>query len=287
MNLAFGGIFLFKRMNKLAIELPKSPYADVNAAAAVQTLLCGRFGEMSLLNNAMFQSFNFRGKKKFKPFYDLILSITAEELSHVELIAHTTDLCLSGATLADIPNIAHLGEPMGKALSGEYVFNSGNLILDLLHNFFLECGARTHKIRFYEMTEHPAARELAGYLIVRGGVHVLAYAKALEIATGVDMTRLSPIPNLDNRAFETACKYEEQGVHRVLYTFSEQDYRDISLIWKGSHPEDGKPLKVVVGFPEGAPVPELGELEEELTHGISPEDYIEIVHRLQNAANLN
>ena len=36
--------------------------------------------------------------------------------------------------------------------SGDYVFNSGNLVLDLLHNFFLESGARTHKARVYEMT---------------------------------------------------------------------------------------------------------------------------------------
>lgn len=57
---------------------------------------------------------------------------------------------------------------MGRPWSGEYVFNSGNLILDLLHNFFLECGARTHKMKVYELTDHPAAREVIGYLLVRG-----------------------------------------------------------------------------------------------------------------------
>lgn len=30
------------------------------------------------------------------------------------------------------------------------------------------------------MTDHPVAREMIGYLLVRGGVHILAYAKALE-----------------------------------------------------------------------------------------------------------
>jgi Mn-containing catalase len=30
----------------------------------------------------------------------------------------------------------------GKAWTGDYVFNTGNLKLDLLHNFFLESGAR-------------------------------------------------------------------------------------------------------------------------------------------------
>ena len=46
----------------------------------------GKYGEMSTLNNYMFQSFNFRSKSKFRPFYSLVASITAEELGHVELV---------------------------------------------------------------------------------------------------------------------------------------------------------------------------------------------------------
>ena len=34
------------------------------------------------------------------------------------------------------------GDSMGRAWTGDNVFNSGNLVLDLLHNFFLEVGAR-------------------------------------------------------------------------------------------------------------------------------------------------
>jgi Mn-containing catalase len=33
---------------------------------------------------------------------------------------------------------------------------------DLLHNFFLECVARTHKMRVYQMTDTPVAREMIG-----------------------------------------------------------------------------------------------------------------------------
>ena len=51
---------MFKRVNRLQIELPVPEYGDANAAAAVQELLGGKFGEMSTLNNYMFQSFNFR-----------------------------------------------------------------------------------------------------------------------------------------------------------------------------------------------------------------------------------
>jgi Mn-containing catalase len=52
------------------------------------------------------------------------------------------------------------------------------------------------------MTDHPtSARRDDGYLLVRGGVHILAYAKRLQIATGVDVTKMFPIPRLDNKVF--------------------------------------------------------------------------------------
>ena len=43
-----------------------------------------------------------------------------------------------------------------------------------------ETGARNNKLKVYEMVEHPAARALTGYLLVRGGVHQVAYARAIE-----------------------------------------------------------------------------------------------------------
>ncbi|BFT68876.1 MULTISPECIES: manganese catalase family protein [Paenibacillus] len=299
---------MIKRFNRLAIELPQPTTADPNAAAAVQELLGGKFGEMSTLNNYMFQSFNFKNKTKLKPFYDLISSITAEEFGHVELVSHTINLCLAGATkpgdpdstplaaAKDVRNTQHFifagqnalpVDSMGKAWTGENVFNSGNLILDLLHNFFLECGARTHKMRVYEMTTHPVARAMIGYLLVRGGVHVVAYAKALEVATGADVTKLIPIPSLDNRAFNETRKYEEKGVHRVLYRFSDEDYRDLEQIWKGTHPEDGGDLIVKEGIPEGGPIPEYADTPEEFAPGIFPEDFMKIAARLQQSAGIH
>ncbi|MGC6589629.1 manganese catalase family protein [Paenibacillus sp. Dod16] len=298
---------MFKRINLLPIALPVPKHPDANAAAAVQELLGGRFGEMSTLNNYLVQSSNFRSKRKLKPFYELVASITAEEVGHVELVMNSINLCLSGSTFPADPDAAPLrngvdkrntyhfiasaqtslpGDSMGKAWNGDYVFNSGNLVLDLLHNFFLECGARTHKMRVYEMTDHPVAREMTGYLLVRGGVHVLAYAKALEIMTGVDLKKMLPIPNLENRAFDATRKYEEQGIHRKLYTFSDSDYEDIAQIWKGSHPSDGERLEVVRGVPQGGEVPDLEEVPEEFAPGISNEDFMQIAQRLQKLAGL-
>ncbi|MEI5908073.1 manganese catalase family protein [Bacillus spongiae] len=292
---------MFKRLNRLQIALTIPEHGDANAAAAVQELLGGRFGEMSTLNNYMFQSFGFRNKKKLKPFYDLVASITAEEFGHVELVNNTINLLSKGVTFTGDPNITPLqrgvtsrntyqyiataqtalpGDSMGKSWTGDYVFNSGNLVLDLLHNFFLELGARTHKMRVYEMTDHPTAREMIGYLLVRGGTHALAYAKAIEIATGVDVKKMLPVPNLDNSAFDSAKKYEEQGLNNVLYTWSETDYQDINKIWKGTNPENGQMLHVIKGAPEGGPIPDLEDLPEEFAPGIDKDDYDRIAKKL-------
>ena len=86
------------RIDKLAIELPMPAHPSPNSASAVQELLGGKFGEMSTLMNYTFQSFNFRGRDRMKPFYDLISNIAAEEYGHIELVSHTINMLLSGST---------------------------------------------------------------------------------------------------------------------------------------------------------------------------------------------
>jgi Mn-containing catalase len=71
---------MFLRIDKLQIALETPSKADPTAAAVVQELMGGRFGEMSTLMNYMHQSVAIRAKKKIGPFYELIASITAEEL---------------------------------------------------------------------------------------------------------------------------------------------------------------------------------------------------------------
>ena len=286
----------------MQIDLPAPEYGDANAAAAVQELLGGKFGEMSTLNNYMYQSFNFRQKNKFKPFYDLVASITAEEFGHVELVSNTINLLQKGVSFDGKPDVTPLqngkdlrntysliataqtslaGDSMGNPWRGDHVFSSGNLVLDLLHNFFLECGARTHKMRVYEMTNHETAREMIGYLLVRGGTHVLAYAKAIEMATGVDITKMLPIPNLDNRAFDHARKYEDQGLGNILFTWNDEgQYKDIRQIWKVDNPSSGEPLVVQEGIPKGGKIPDLDDLPEEFAPGIGPDEYQQIAKRL-------
>ncbi len=86
------------RFDQITVDLPAPNGPDANAAAAVQELLGGKFGEMSTLMNYTFQSFNFRGKKNFRPFYDLISNIAAEEYSHIEAVTATINLLLKGTT---------------------------------------------------------------------------------------------------------------------------------------------------------------------------------------------
>src|SRR4028119_11551 len=87
---------MFLRVDKLQVELPAPKRQDPNAAAALQELLGGKYGERSTLGTYMFQSFNFRGKNKLRPFYELVASITAEELGHVELVSNGVAMLANG-----------------------------------------------------------------------------------------------------------------------------------------------------------------------------------------------
>ncbi len=300
---------MFIRIDKLQIELPQPKAADPNAAASVQELLGGRFGEMSTLMNYMYQSFNFRGKTKLKPYYDLISNIATEELGHIELVSASINSLLNGpfsdrrnADPSDAPyeaekdlrnthhfitngNASLVGNSMGQPWRGDYVFSSGNLILDLLHNFFLENGARTQKLRVYEMTKNEAAREMLGYLFVRGGVHALAYAKALEELTGVRMSQMLPIPKIDNAHFAEALKFEAKGYHRKLYRFSQDDYRDIAKIWHGPAPDGSGELEVVDGPPEGGKMADLEDIASAFAPDYRPEEIFEMAQKLYQQAS--
>jgi Mn-containing catalase len=289
-------------MNKLQIELEKPAKPDPDGAAAVQELLGGRFGEMSTLMNYMHQSFGFKEKKKLAPFYDLVASITAEEFGHVELVSNTVNLLIADAARDGAPvnapmeklksarNSQHyivggpghlVADSMGKPWNGDYVFNSGNLVLDLLHNFFLESGARTHKYRVYQMTSNPTARTMIGYLMVRGGVHQAAYGKALEKVTGVNMTKMLPLPNIKEEEIPEARKWQERGTHLRLFRFSPDDFKYLGAIWNGKADWiDGGQLEVVEGTPEGAPVPDMEAVTNEFSPDYHPEELFEIAARL-------
>ena len=200
-----------------------------------------------------------------RPFYDLIANIAAEEFGHIELVSYAINLLLTGTTergddpsgtplaaAADARNTYHFlasGQqalPMdsqGNFWTGANVFSSGNLKLDLLHNFFLECGARAGKIRVYETVEDPTARACVGFLLVRGGVHIVAYAKALEklrasmsassSRSPISATSASPRRRSMRRKASTAfCISSARGTIRRWAKSGMANTRRTGVIWK-------------------------------------------------------
>jgi Mn-containing catalase len=298
------------RIDRLALELPPPSTPDPNGASAVQELMGGKFGEMSTLMNYTFQSFNFRGRQKLRPFYDLIANIAAEEYGHIEAVAATINSMLTGASddSGKAPNDAGLSglkdariqqhaiapgglgalcaDSQGKPWTGDNVFSSGDLIEDLTHNYFLETGARSGKLRVYEMCDHPAARALTGYLLVRGGVHQVAYARALELLTGADLTKLFPTPRIPTAKIPECQPHLEQEEHLKLYRFSPDDYREIVAVFTGPHPETGEPLQVVDHAPEGHLPQDLPPQEAVFAPDYAPEEIAEIASKLRKQAGL-
>jgi Mn-containing catalase len=297
------------RIDRWGTELPPPSDPDPAGAAAVQELMGGRFGEMSTLMNYTFQSFNFRDRKGARPFYDLIANIAAEEYGHIELVAATINTMLSGATPTTngkafgkaLTDFKGVGNPHhfiaggqgalpvdanGAPWTGDYVFSSGDLVEDLTHNFFLETGARNNKLKVYEMVDHPAARALTGYLLVRGGVHQVAYARALENLTGADLTKLFPTPRIPTDKIPECKPHIERGDHLRLYRFSPDDYREIVAVFNGEHPETGEELEVVDGPPEGAEPNDLPPQPAVFAPDYAPEEISEIAQRLKKAAGV-
>jgi Mn-containing catalase len=286
------------RYDRLGIELPSGP-ADPAGAKAVQELMGGRFGEMSTLMNYTFQSFSFRDRKDLRPFYDLIANIAAEEYGHIELVGATITSMLTGASGRQIVEEGnpHHALKAGKGVlpvdsggspwTGDYVFSSGDLVEDLTHNYFLETGARNGKLKVYEAVDHPAARALTGYLLVRGGVHQIAYARALELVTGADVTKLFPAPRIRTDKIPECRPHIENGSHRKLYRFSPNDYREIVAVFKGKHPETGEDLMVDDSAPEGFPWPDAPPQEDVFAPDYAPAEIAEIAEKLRQDAGIN
>jgi Mn-containing catalase len=308
------------RIDRLQTELPPPSDPDPDGASTVQELLGGRFGEMSTFMNYTFQSFNFRGRQGARPFYDLVANIAAEEFGHVELVAATINTMLTDPSAAAAkPQTRRSGsssngrrngkvppaksarntqqwiaggraalpqDSNGRPWNGDYVFASGDLIEDLTHNFFLETGARNNKLKVYEAVDHPAARALTGYLLVRGGVHQVAYARAIENLTGADLTKMFPAPRIPTDKIPECRPHIKRGDHLRLYRFSPSDYQELAAVFNGPHPETGENLEVFDEAPEGVPPNDLPPQTSVFAPDPVPAEIEEIAAKLRQAAGL-
>ena len=297
------------RLDRVQVNLPPPSEPDPAGASAVQELLGGKFGEMSTWLNYTFQSFNFRARQGARPFFDLLASIATEEFGHVELVCATINTMLTGATPTDdkaptdsLADVLGVGNPhhflaggqgalpqnsQGRPWNGDYVFSSGDLVEDLTHNFFLETGARNGKLKVYEMVDHPAARALTGYLLVRGGLHQVAYARAVEHLTGANLMKLFPSPRIPTDKIPECKEHIERGEHLRLYRFSQDDFQEVVAVFNGPHPETGEELEVAdVPHPVGAPAHDLPPQPAVFAPDYAPEEISEIAQKLRKQAGL-
>ena len=275
---------------------------DPAAANALQEGLGGQFGEMRTMMQYLFQSINFRGPSG-KPYKDLLQGIGTEEISHVELIGTTISRLLDGSPrysgkptnpvdkpsaggavplsiALDHSNIHHylVGaqgalpvDAAGNPWMGSYVYNSGNLVLDLLYNLMLESTGRLQKCRIYEMTANKTARSTIAYLIVRDQAHENAYAKALE-TLGVSWRTALPIPKTNAESFPEVKKLIELGLQNKQYSFDLTAQSEAGKIFQGASPSDPDAvLDASEQAPEGVPLTISPERPEEFSPGADKE----------------
>ena len=284
-------------INEIVVDEP-----DPAAANALQEGLGGQFGEMRTMMQYLFQSINFRGDATSKPYKDLLQGVGTEEISHVELIGTTISRLLDGSPeykgrktdpvdkpgangatplkiALDTSNIHHylVGaqgalpvDAAGNPWLGSYVYNSGNLVLDLLYNLMLESTGRLQKCRIYEMTDNKTARSTIAYLIVRDQAHENAFAKALE-SLGVNWGAALPIPKTNAEQFPEVKKLLDMGLQSIQYTFSADDESQAAKLYQGASPSnDGTELSTAV-MPEGFPMTIAPERREEFAPGLDKE----------------
>ena len=284
-------------INEIAVDEP-----DPAAANALQEGLGGQFGEMRTMMQYLFQSINFRGDPASQPYKDLLQSVGTEEISHVELIGTTIAQLLDGSPgykgkktdpvdepgkkgatplkiALDTSNIHHylVGaqgalpvDAAGNPWLGSYVYNSGNLVLDLLYNLMLESTGRLQKCRIYEMTENKTARSTISYLIVRDQAHENAFAKALE-SLGVNWGSVLPIPKTNAEQFPEVKKLTDLGLQSIQYTFSADNRSQAAKLYRGASPSnDGTELSTAF-MPDGVPITISPERREEFSPGLDAE----------------
>ena len=280
---------MFSSIRKLPHPIPKAEKPDPKAAQALQEGLGGQFGEMRTMMQYFFQNMNFRGDAK--DYQDLLRSVATEEMGHVEIISNTINMLLEGASkdsdptdlplsiALESPNIHHFlvagqscrpVDAAGNPWSASYVYDSGNLVLNMIYNLMLEATGRLQKCRLYEMSENKAFRSTVSYLIVRDLVHEKVFAKALE-TLGVNWGQALPIPKVDTSKMPEVKSLERDNLHNQMWTFTDED-SGLANIFNGSSPfNDGEKLEVIDGHPEGAAIPSLPDAQQEFSSGLDTE----------------
>ncbi|MEV4202817.1 manganese catalase family protein [Micromonospora globbae] len=191
---------MFTHMKDLQFEAkPDGP--DAAFARRLQEILGGKWGEMTVANQYLYQGWNCRLPGKYK---DLLLDVGTEEMGHVEMIATMITRLLENAPLSlqeaaeDNPmvaavyggsNPAHLIHGGGGALpvdsagvpwNGNFITASGNLMADFQLNVTAEAQGRLQVARLFNMTGDPGVKQMLRFLLARDTMHQNMWMAAIE-----------------------------------------------------------------------------------------------------------
>ncbi|SLL06062.1 catalase [Mycobacteroides abscessus subsp. abscessus] len=200
---------MFYHIKELAYQAkPERP--DPVFAKKIQELIGGQFGEMSVMNQYLFQAW---GTRKHDKYRDLLLDTGTEEIGHIELLATMVARLLDDAPVTELETaaasnpamaaiiggmnpqhaiVSGLGampkDSMGVPWNAGYVAASGNLLADMRANLNAESQGRLQAVRLYEQTDDRGIKDMLSFLIARDTMHQnqwLAAIYELEQQEGV------------------------------------------------------------------------------------------------------
>ncbi|MEV6370925.1 manganese catalase family protein [Micromonospora musae] len=192
---------MFSHLKDLQFEAkPDGP--DAAFARRLQEILGGKWGEMTVANQYLYQGWTCRLPGRYK---DLFLDVGTEEMGHVEMIAtmitrllENAPLSLQEAAAEENPmvgaiyggaNPAHFIHGGGGALpvdsvgvpwNGSYITASGNLMADFYLNVTAEAQGRLQVARLFNMTDDPGVKQMLRFLLARDTMHQNLWLAAIE-----------------------------------------------------------------------------------------------------------
>ncbi|MEV4712664.1 manganese catalase family protein [Micromonospora sp. NPDC049374] len=244
---------MFTHIKDLQFEAkPDGP--DAAFARRLQEILGGKWGEMTVANQYLFQGWNCRLPGKYK---DLLLDVGTEEMGHVEMIATMITRLLDNAPLSlqeaaeDNPmvgaiyggsNPAHFIHGGGGAMpvdsvgvpwNGSFVTASGNLMADFQLNVTAEAQGRLQVSRLFNMTDDPGVKQMLRFLLARDTMHQNMWMAAIEQLKEDGLEEM-PVPD----AFPDSPDFTEQFSYTYLDFSPGQDAAQGR--WAAGPTPDGK-----------------------------------------------
>ncbi|MVA75032.1 manganese catalase family protein [Auraticoccus sp. F435] len=173
---------------------------DPAFARRLQEVLGGKWGEMTVAMQYLYQGWNTRLPGKYR---DMLMAIGTEELSHVEMITNMIDRLLDKAppmaaddsarntTTAEYAHHnpqhtivngggAYPADSNGVPWSGAFITASGNLMADFHLNATAEMQGRLQVARLFHMTDDPGVKQMIRFLITRDHMHQMQWLAAIQ-----------------------------------------------------------------------------------------------------------